>query len=140
MISHKKGISASYIVGFLIGMLSGITATIALSGILAMLVVNGSIPMEMMAYGTFAIIFLSGVIAAAVTGCIIKNGWLISCVGAGGLYFISLLIMAIVLFDGVFRNVPLVLAMSIIGPCVLGLIGTFRKRKVGFRYRKHRFR
>jgi membrane-bound serine protease (ClpP class) len=52
----------------------------------------------------------------------------------------SLLIMAIMFFDGVVQNIPLTLLLAVIGPCVIGLTGIMKKRKPKFQYSKRHFR
>ena len=140
MAFQKRSLLTKYIVGFVSGIVTGLLVTMVLTGILAMTLVNGNIPEEMMAYGAGVIAFVSGSLTALIAGVMIKKGWFPVCIGAGGMYFICLLIMAIMFFDGVVQNIPLTLLLAVIGPCVIGLTGIMKKRKPKFQYSKRHFR
>ena len=117
MAFQKRSLLTKYIVGFVSGIVTGLLVTMVLTGILAMTIVN-----------------------ALIAGVMIKKGWFPVCIGAGGMYFICLLIMAIMFFDGVVQNIPLTLLLAVIGPCVIGLTGIMKKRKPKFQYSKRHFR
>ena len=140
MSSYKKRLPINYIVGFVVGIFAGISMTFVLSALLAMLIVHGDISMDWMVHGTRAVIVLSGSAASLATGLAIQKNWLPVCIGAGGMYFAFLWLMAVLFFDGVYHSIPLTLLLSVVGPVVIGLTGILRKSRTNLGYPKRRFR
>jgi hypothetical protein len=64
MAFQKRSLLTKYIVGFVSGIVTGLLVTMVLTGILAMTIVNGNIPEEMMVYGAGVIEFVSGSLTA----------------------------------------------------------------------------
>ncbi len=84
-------------------------------------------------YGSMILVLLSGSVTALVAGAKQYEKRIVMCLSGTGLYFLSLVSVAIVLFDGLKKGVVPTLLLMLGGSVIAWLMGTKRGRKRKYR-------
>ncbi len=122
-------------VGLALGAGISMIITLIAAGILAGMVLKGSVSENAIGYGTMVIVPISAALGALVAAMAVKHQWVIVCASVGGLYFVMLLSITALFFGGQYSGVGITALLILLGTaaaCVIGLKG----EKRGFKPRK----
>lgn len=138
---HKKasGRAVSIPHGLLTGMVVSVGWSILCAAITSMLVVNEIIPYETLGYCVLIILITASFVAAEVSYSKIKHRRVFITGCAGGMYFISLLMMNALFFGGQYRGVG-VTVLAILGGAGASLLLGLRRegKRSQVKYKKRR--
>ena len=113
----------------IIGVVLAIILTILMSAISAIFLDNESIGLNLIPYISVIIWLVSGFVSAFCAGYAGEGNWILRSIIATGIYYVILLGVGILLFDGVDGDVVVGLIAGVIG-FVLALFAISRKRKM----------
>lgn len=97
-----SGMAASFPKGLAVGTLSAMAATLALSALLAWLIVSGSVREGSIGYGVMALVFLSAALGGSVAYRRIKHRRALVFLGSAVSYLVTLTILTALFFGGRF--------------------------------------
>lgn len=121
--------------GLGIGLGVSMLITLAAVGILAGMVLKGTVGENAIGYGAMLIVPLSSALGALAAALAVKHRWLVVCAGVGGLYFVTLLSITALFFGGQYSGIGVTALLILLGT---GAACLFRLRgeKKGFRSKK----
>lgn len=140
MVVNKKatGKARSIAAGLAIGLAVSTGLTLIGVAITANLIMSEKIAETAVGYAATVILLLSAVLGAWMAALLTKRRWMIVCLGAGGIYYLTLLAITALFFGGQYQGMG-VTALLILGGCgavgLLGLRGEKGSRKSAKKYR-----
>lgn len=140
MITNKKGTGRAtpMPVGFGLGVGISVGVTLILSAFIAYLVQTGSLEESAVGYSSGLILLLSSALGALVSASRIKRRWMLICLGAGGLYYLSLIAMTALFFGGQYQGMGVTAILVLVGAGLTGLLGVKAKGSGKWKRRKYR--
>ena len=142
MVVNKKvtGKAVPMAAGVGIGLAVSMVLTIVGAAVTANLILTEKIGESGMGYGAILILLLSSAVGAWLAASMIKSRWMIVCLGAGGIYYLTLLGITALFFGGQYQGMG-VTALAILGGCgAVGLLGIRAGNKPRKRVKKFRSR
>lgn len=142
MVINKKvtGNAMNMPVAMGIGLACSMIITIVGTVITAYLVLSEKIGENAIGYSAIVILLLASAAGAWLTAGLIKRRWMVICVGAGGIYYLTLLAITALFFGGQYQGMG-VTALVVLGGCgAVGLLGLNRGRSRRNITNKRRFR
>lgn len=131
MLYQKKGrtAKASMPVSLATGCVLAWVITIVIGAIVAFLVTGERVSEDFINPASVIALFASSFTCAMIAGGMVGQRRMIVCVISGGIYYISLICVNILFFDGSFRGL-LGAALTVMGSCVIaGLLQTRQKKQ-----------
>lgn len=132
-----SGLAASFPKGLMVGTLAAMVSTLALSALLAALIVSGTVREGNLGYGVMALLFVSAALGGFVAYRRIKHRRALVFLGAAVCYLVTLTALTALFFggqyDGFFPT-----AMLIIGGSGSAFLLSARAGKGGRRSKKYR--
>jgi putative membrane protein (TIGR04086 family) len=126
-------------VGLSIGVLASIVLTLVGTSVTANLVLSEKLPFESVGYAATIVLLLSSALGAWLAAVLVKRRWMMICVGAGGMYYMSLLAITALFFGGQYQAVG-VTALLIFGACgAVGFLGLTKDNGKRKKVKKYRF-
>jgi putative membrane protein (TIGR04086 family) len=141
MVVNKKvsGKAKPIAVGLSIGVLASIVLTLVGTSVTANLVLSEKLPFESVGYAATIVLLLSSALGAWLAAVLVKRRWMMICVGAGGMYYMSLLAITALFFGGQYQAVG-VTALLIFGACgAVGFLGLTKDNGKRKKVKKYRF-
>lgn len=142
MVINKKitGRAQPMPAGFAIGLAVGLTLTLVGTSIVANMILSEKIAESAIGYGAIVILLISSAIDAWLAAALIKRRWMIVCLGAGGIYYLTLLGITALFFGGQYQGMG-VTALVVLGGCgAVGVLGLKGENAGGKRRKKYRHR
>lgn len=142
MVINKKvtGKAMSMTVGFATGLAASLTLTLIGTAIVANMILSEKIGESAIGYGAIAILLAASAVGAWLAALLIKRRWMLVCLGAGGIYYLTLLGITAMFFGGQYQGMG-VTALVVIGGCgAVGLLGLKGERSGNKRRKKYRHR
>lgn len=124
--------------GLGLGLGISMAITLIAVGILAGMVLKGTVSENAVGYCTMIIVPVSAALGALVAAIAVKHRWLIVCASVGGLYFLTLLSITALFFGGQYSGVGITVLLILLGTaaaCAVGLKGERRGFKQPKKYR-----
>lgn len=122
-----------------VGTAVSMIVTLIAAAILAVLIESGKLSPEAMGYGVFALLMVSSVVGAIFASKQFEFKKMIVSMLTAMCYFVSLLCITALFFDGVFGGVPVTALVVIAGGLVAGFVPTRQGKSVKNRKRKKRY-
>lgn len=113
----------------LMGWVVGVLCTLLLAAAMAQLMLSETIPESNIGSGAMIILAISGAVDALVSAVLAKKRWLQVCIGAGGIYFVTLLGLGGTLFGGTFSGVGTGLIVTLGASAAIGLFALKGEKK-----------
>lgn len=126
--------------GLGLGLGISMVITLAAVGILAGMVLKGTVGENAIGYGAMLIVPLSAALGALAAALAVKHRWLIVCAGVGGLYFVTLLSITALFFGGQYSGIGTIALLILLGVGVAGLVGLRGEKKQFKPKKKYRTR
>ena len=104
-----------------LGWLAGIISTLFLTAALTQMILSETLAETSTGIGVMVVLSLSAAVDALVSALIAKQRWLQVCVGAGGAYYLTMLGLGILLFEGTFEGVLSGLMATVGASTMVGL-------------------
>lgn len=124
--------------GLGIGLGVSMALTLVGAAVTANLAMSETISENTIGYSAMIILLLSAAAGSWVAAMMAKRRWMPVCIGAGGMYYLTLLAINSMFFGGQYSGIG-VTALVILGGCgAIGLLGL--RRRAGNKGRKRRFR
>ena len=142
MVINKKvtGKAMSMPVGLAIGLAASLALTLAAAAIAANLILGQKIQETAIGYGAIIILLLASSIGAGLAAMLVKRRWMVVCLGAGGLYYLTLIGITALFFGGQYQGMG-VTALAVLGGCgAVGLLGLRGERSGAKRRKKYHSR
>ena len=125
-------------VGLAIGAACSIVITLLCAAWLTHLVLSEKMDVTAIGYAVMAILLISAAVGSLIAAALIKHRWMVVCLGAGGIYFLTLLAMNALFFGGQYQGIG-VTALAILGGSgAVGFIGL--KQGSGSKMKRKKFR
>ena len=142
MVTQRKatGRASSLPVGLAWGAMVNLGLTLIGSGLVAYLVDRGTMPVGAIGYGAMVILVLSALCGALMAHSKIKRLRLQVCLISGGIYYLMLLGMTMLLFGGRFQGMGVTALMVACGSILAILVGLPKDRGGKSRHRRGRSR
>lgn len=86
--------------GMVIGWLSGMVCALTLVAALSQMILSETLPESSVGVGGAVILGISAALDALVSALVAKQRWLQVCLGAGGLFYLTMLTLGLVVFGG----------------------------------------
>lgn len=140
MVSNKKvtGKALSMPAGLGLGLAVSVVLTIVIAVVITYLLLGEKIPESAIGYGSMAILLLSSALGALIAAGTVKRRWMVVCLAAGGLYFLTLLGITAMFFGGQYQGMGVSALLILAGSGAVGLLGLRGERGVGKRHKKYR--
>ncbi len=122
-----------------VGTAVSIMVTFIAAAILAMLIENSNLSPETMGYGVFVLLMVSSVVGAIFASIQFGLKKMIVSILTAICYFISLLCITALFFDGIYKGVPVTALVVIAGGIIAGFVPTKQGKSVKNRKRKKRY-
>lgn len=132
-----SGLAASFPKGLMVGTLAAMVSTLALSALLAALIVSGTVCEGNLGYGVMALLFVSAALGGFVAYRRIKHRRALIFLGAAVCYLVTLTALTALFFGGQFDGF-FPTAMLIIGGSGSAFLLSARAGKGGIRSKKYR--
>lgn len=132
-----SGLAASFPKGLMVGTLAAMVSTLALSALLAALIVSGTVREGNLGYGVMALLFVSAALGGFVAYRRIKHRRALVFLGAAVCYLVTLTALTALFFGGQFDGF-FPTAMLIIGGSGSAFLLSTRAGKGGRRSKKYR--
>lgn len=132
-----SGLAASFPKGLMVGTLAAMVSTLALSALLAALIVSGTVREGNLGYGVMALLFVSAALGGFVAYRRIKHRRALVFLGAAVCYLVTLTALTALFFGGQFDGF-FPTAMLIIGGSGSAFLLSARAGKGGRRSKKYR--
>ena len=132
-----SGLAASFPKGLMVGTLAAMVSTLALSALLAALIVSGTVREGNLGYGVMALLFVSAALGGFVAYRRIKHRRALAFLGAAVCYLVTLTALTALFFGGQFDGF-FPTAMLIIGGSGSAFLLSARAGKGGRRSKKYR--
>lgn len=142
MVMNKKvtGKAMSIPVGLSIGLTVSLMLTLITAAIVANLILGEKIAESAIGYAAIVILLLASGVGAWLAAMLIKRRWMVVCLGAGGIYYLTLLGITALFFGGQYQGMG-VTALVVLGGCgAVGLLGLRGESGSGKRRKKYRHR
>lgn len=142
MVVNKKvtGKAKSMAVGLALGTAASLAVTVLGAAVTANMILSEKIATEAVGYAALFILLIAAVVGALVSKALIKRRRMLVCIGAGGIYYLSLLAITAVFFGGQYHGMG-VTALVVFGGCgAVSLLGLRGEKKGKFSRKKYRFR
>ena len=125
MVVNRKvtGKAVSMPLGLGIGLAVCMAITLIAAGISANLILNERIGESAIGYCAIATLLLSSVIGAWLAAVLVKRRWMIVCMAAGAIYFLTLLGITALFFGGQYQGIGVTALMIFGGSGCVGLLG-----------------
>lgn len=142
MVINKKvtGKAISMPLGVVVGLAISIVVTLITVGIMAQLVLGEKMKTEVIGYGSMATLLLSSAAGAWVAAKMVKHRWMVVCLGAGAVYFLTLLACTALFFGGQYEGVGVTFLVVLAGSGAVGLLGLKGENSGAKKRRKRRTR
>ena len=142
MVVNKKvtGKSKPIAAGLVIGSIISVILTLLGAAITANLVLSGKLKTENVGYSAIIILLLASFIGAWICAVMVKRRWLLMCLGAGGIYYLSLLAITALFFGGQYQGLCVTALAVLGGSGAVGLLGIKGKNRSRNRALTRRFR
>lgn len=134
----KTGKAYSIPGGMGIGWLAGAIITLALSALLAILLLNGVIAWQNAGYYVMGIIMTATFMQANIACNAVKRRKLLMCTCSGVLYLATMLLTTALLFDGQYQSVGVTALLIVAGSASALLVQCAEKSGKGRAHRKNR--
>lgn len=125
--------------GVVMGLLTGMLVTFALTMVVAALIAEQKISHQQLPLGAVAILLLSSYIGALVAVNVASEKRLLVGLASGGVYLLALMCWTALFFDGAYRNVWISVLVVMGSSIAASLTGAHRKTK-GYGTKKYRAR
>lgn len=104
------------------GWLVGLGSTLLLSSALTQLILSETLLESAAGTGAMMILAVSAAADALVSALMAKSRWLPVCLGAGGMYYLTMLALGMMLFDGAFLGAGTGLIVTVGASAAVGAI------------------
>lgn len=130
MVKNRKvtGRARSIPVGMAVGWGIGLLVTVSAAAILTQIILSGAMSERMTGVGAYLILPMAAALDALVAASMIKRRWAQVCLGAGGLYFLTLLGISALLFGGQYQGVGISLLLIMGSSAAVGMLGSKREK------------
>lgn len=118
---QKTGRAGKIPFALVMGWLAGMVSTFVMAAALTQMILSGNMEETSAGIGAMVILGISAAVDALVSALVSKKRWLQVCLGAGGLYFVTLLAMGGILFEGSFSGAGTGLIVTICASAGVGL-------------------
>lgn len=122
-----------------IGTVASIITSLVIAVILTMLIEHDKLSPEMMNYGVMLLLMLSAVVGAMIARIRYSSRIMIVCIITAVCYWISLLCVTALFFDGSYSGVPATALVIIAGGIIAGCAPTGQRKSAKKRIRKKRY-
>lgn len=122
-----------------IGTAASIMTSLVIAVVLAMLIGHGKMSPEMMNYGVMILLMLSSVVGAMIARIHCSSRIMIVCIVTALCYWISLLSITALLFEGMYSGVSATALVIIAGGIIAGCLPTWQGKSTKKRIRKKRY-
>lgn len=126
--------------GLATGLIISMVVTLALSAMIAYLVLNEAMKEEAIGYGAMATVLLASSIGSLVSVLRVKRRRFLTCVAFGCCYYLALLSMTALFFGGQYQGMGVTGLLIFAGVGVIALMGLKRESSAGKRRKKYRSR
>lgn len=142
MVSNKKatGRAMSTPAGLAIGLAASISVTLLCAAMVTYLVLSENMSENTIGYWVMAILIVSSALGSLIASTMIKRRWMVMCLGAGGMYFLSLLAITALFFGGQYQGIGVTALMILSGSGAVGLLGLRQGKSSSFKHKKYRSR
>jgi len=141
VIFHKKvtGKTAGMSVGILMGVLVGLSITLVSSAILAWLICIEKMKVETLGFCTAVVILIAAFAGALTAAAKIKRLRTQVCLITGGVYYLILLALTALFFDGRYQSMGVTAIFALVGCGMSALLGIKEKKKGKGKMKKRAF-
>lgn len=126
-------------VGIGIGVGISVISSLVIAAILAAMIASGRISPSSQSYGTLILLMASSIIGSAVSAMQIKSKRMIICLATALCYFLVLLCITALFFDGMYQGVPVTGLVVMGGGIIAGMLPTGQARSNKSRKRKKHY-
>ncbi len=125
MITDRKatGRAKSIPMGLAIGWVVSMALTLTAAVILTYLVLNETMQESVIGAAGMVVLPLSAALGALTSASMVKRRWMQICIGAGGIYFLTLLGMTALFFGGQYSGVGVSALLIFCAVAVVGALG-----------------
>jgi putative membrane protein (TIGR04086 family) len=127
MALKKKGNLSGIPVGLGMGLLTGIIVTLVGSMVIASLIAAEKMEMRQMFYGVAVVVLLSAFVGSLAAAALAGEKRLLICAISGCVYFVTMLCVSALVFDGIYENVWSTGLLILAGSMAAGFVGIRRK-------------
>lgn len=136
---QKTGRAGKIPFALAMGWLAGMVSTLVMAAALTQMILSGNMEETSAGIGAMVILGISAAVDALVSALISKKRWLQVCLGAGGLYFATLLAMGGILFEGSFSGVGTGLIVTLCASAGVGLFALKRENRASVKRNFQRY-
>lgn len=126
--------------GLAIGLAASLSITLLCTALIANLILSEKMNEAALGYGAMAILLLSSGAGSLIASVLIKHRWLLVSLGAGGIYFLTLLAITALFFGGQYQGIGVTALMILAGSGTVGLLGLKQWKRHSFKRKKYRSR
>lgn len=126
--------------GLAIGLAASLSITLLCTALIANLILSEKMNEAALGYGAMAILLLSSGAGSLIASVLIKHRWLLVSLGAGGIYFLTLLAITALFFGGQYQGIGVTALMILAGSGTVGLLGLKQGKRHSFKRKKYRSR
>lgn len=140
MSKAQKGTQSKSIpIGIGIGTGVSIASTLAAAAVLALLIASNKLAPTAMRYGVMVLLMVSSIIGAMVSNAKVKSKRIVVSMVTALCYFVTLLCITALLFDGMYQGVPATAMVIMGGGLIAGLLPSGQGSARHSRKRKKRY-
>ena len=131
--------TSGVMVGILIGVLVSIGVTLISASILAWFIATEKMSENMISYGAMVVLLLSALLGSGVAIARIRRLRVQVCLITGGIYYLVLLAMTALFFEGQYQGMGLTAILVLVGSGLVALLGIRDKKSRKNKIKKHAF-
>ena len=120
-------------VGLAAGVSASMIITMSAAALCAHLILAEKMKPDAIGYCAMIVLAMASAVGAWLSAGLIKHRWLPVCIGAGGIYYLVLVLITVLFFGGQFQGMFVTALMVLAGCGSVGLLGLKRRKKARFR-------